>query len=271
MKKKFFFLLACFFLLASCAKNEEPIVNLQTSEGDIQIKLYKQTPLHRDNFVKLVEEGFFDGQLFHRVLKDYMLQAGDPNSRTADRNRLLGEQLSEFTLPAELDSTTSIMKKGALVALNLALLEGQVDQTDAHLFSIIIGRKYTLAELDSLERANYDIRLEQIFQNLVVANRSRIDYLSLKVNDEVKLAALQDSLVQIASKQIEKDRSYFFTEAQRRLFTSQGGLPERVNDYTVFGEVISGLELIDKINLERVDRHARPQKDIRIIKATIVK
>lgn len=268
MKKLLFFLCGCLLLLVSCAKIEEPIVELQTSEGIILIKLNKETPLHRDNFVKLVEEGFFDGQIFHKVMKDVMMQAGDPNSREASRNRLLGEKPSETSLPAELDNTNTLAK-GALVAVNLPEREGVEPQTDAHLFNLIIGRKYTAKQLDTLELDAYNKRLEIIFQKLVIANRSRLDYISLKLNDKLKLRAIQDSLVQVAGKEIAKDKSFLFTKQQREAYTKLGGLPEVGSGNTVFGQLIAGFEVLDKINNLALDPHARPQKDVRIIKASL--
>lgn len=269
MKNIFFLILSVFFLF-SCSKTEEPIVELQTTEGTIQIKLYKETPLHRDNFVKLVKEGFYDGQLFHKVMKDFMMQAGDPNSREASRNRLLGERPSEVTIPSELDSGKGIMKKGALVAVNLPSVLGQPTMTDSYLFYIVQGRKYSSRELDSLELNAYNKALELIFQKLVIANRSRMDYISLKKNDKKKLQELQDSLVGVASKEIEKDKSFLLTKEQRHAFTSIGGLPEMTKNNTVFGEVIKGLDILDKINSQKVDRNARSEKDIRILKASII-
>lgn len=269
MRKCIFVFVLSLLFLVSCTKNEEPIVELQTTEGTIHIKLNKQTPLHRDNFVKLVEDGFYDGQIFHKLLKDATMYAGDPNSRDASRNRILGEKISEQTLISEID-TNAILKKGALVAVNLAQKEGAGLQTDAQLFSIIIGRKYTAKQLDTLELDEYNRRLEIIFQRLVITNRSRLDYISLKLNDEAKLRAIQDSLVLVAGKEIEKDKSFLFTPQQREAFIKQGGWPQMNASNTIFGQVVKGLEVLDKINNIPLDPNNRPIKDVRIISAKIL-
>lgn len=256
-------------LFFSCKRNEEPLVEFQTTEGTFIVKLYKETPQHRDNMVKLVKDGFYDGQLFYKISTDLSIETGDPNSKTASRNRLLGENAPEYTIPAEINYPHFFHKKGVLSAIRQTDAKNPDKASNGTQFCIVHGRKFSSAELDTIEQDIYNHQLDIIWQKLVVKNRSKIDQLSLRSNDHQKLEALQDSLVGLAEKELKKHKPFQFTAAERKAYTTIGGNPAMDNEFTIFGEVVSGMDVIDKITKLNVDRDERPLKDVRIIKATL--
>lgn len=270
--KKIIFILPIFCLLLtflSCHKNEEPIIDILTTEGLIKVKLFKETPLHRDNFVKLVEKGYFDGLIFHRAMKDFMIQTGDPNSKKASRNRLLGTGGPGYTIPAEINYPKIFHKRGMLSASRLPDADNPDKASNGSQFSIIQGRVFSSADLDTIEMEAYNRQLDIVWQQIVAKNRSKIDAISLRGTKE-QLIAYQDSLALQANKNMEKETVFFFTNEQRKAYTTVGGAPHLDDEYTIFGEVIEGLDVAEKISLLPIDIHFRPIKDVRIISAKVV-
>jgi len=183
-------------------------VLITTEYGDIKIRLYDETPLHRDNFIKLTKEKFFDSTLFHRVIPSFMIQGGDPQSKTAQPGQPLGMGDVGYRIPAEFNSNL-IHKRGVLAA---ARDNNPQKASSGCQFYITQGRKYADAELD----------------------------------------------------QIAKARGITWTDAQLQTYKELGGTPSLDMNYTVFGEVISGLEVVDKIAAEPRNGSDRPNKDIRM-------
>jgi cyclophilin family peptidyl-prolyl cis-trans isomerase len=218
------FLLSCFSLalLADGGTDSKVIIQEKTSKkmdsstyvlitteyGDIKIRLYDETPLHRDNFIKLTKEKFFDSTLFHRVIPSFMIQGGDPQSKTAQPGQPLGMGDVGYRIPAEFNSNL-IHKRGVLAA---ARDNNPQKASSGCQFYITQGRKYADAELD----------------------------------------------------QIAKARGITWTDAQLQTYKELGGTPSLDMNYTVFGEVISGLEVVDKIAAEPRNGSDRPNKDIRM-------
>ena len=183
-------------------------IRISTSLGEIIVKLYNKTPKHRDNFVKLVKAHFFDSLLFHRVIRNFMIQGGDPNSKNAVAGALLGNGGNGYTVPAEFDSTL-YHKRGALCA---ARNDNPEMASSGCQFYIVQGKTYTDEQLDNLELKN-----------------------------NVK-----------------------FSPAKRMTYKMLGGTPQLDSRYTVFGEVESGLDIVDKIAQAEKDANNRPLSDIRM-------
>jgi peptidyl-prolyl cis-trans isomerase B (cyclophilin B) len=190
------------------AKEAFTKVKISTNEGDIIIKLYNKTPQHRDNFIKLVKEHFYDSLLFHRVISQFMIQGGDPKSKASAAGEMLGMGDVGYTIPAEFDSSL-YHKKGALCA---ARTENPEKASSGCQFYIVQGRNISEGELNNIEQ------------------QSGIKYSS----------------------------------AKRMTYKMKGGTPFLDRNYTVFGEVESGMEVIDSIAAEPVDNFKRPIKDIRM-------
>ena len=195
---------------------EQCYVLLETEFGNMTILLHDDTPLHRDNFVKLIEEGYYNDLLFHRVINGFMIQGGDPSSKNAPASKPLGAGGPGYQIPAEFVDTLSHIK-GALAAARIGGLSNPEKQSSGSQFYIVDGRPVTADQLNLLEA--------------------------------------------------QKDRRY--TSAQRKVFTEQGGTPFLDGEYTVFGQVVKGLDVIDKIAETPTDGDppkgsSRPKKDVKM-------
>lgn len=227
MKKIILLLTTAIFAVAVNAQKDSILkkkdlkrdILLQTTMGDIVVRLSDSTPLHRDNFLKLVKVGYYDSVLFHRVIKDFMIQGGDPDSKNAPSGQPLGNGGPAYTIPAEFRQTL-FHKKGVIAA---ARDNNPEKASSGSQFYIVQGKKFTEADLENMEN-----------------NR-----LKRKIPTE-----------------------------QREVYKTLGGTPHLDQNYTVFGEVVKGLEVVDKIASVETSKAAdrdRPLQDVRIIKAKLVK
>lgn len=224
MMKKLFYL-AVLLLFISCSASRKAKSNevsqkkvmITTDYGTMVFKLYDKTPMYRDNFIKLVKEHFYDSLLFHRVIKDFMIQGGDPNSKHAKAGELLGEGSLKYTIPAKFD-TSLFHKKGALAAAREADAENPQKRGSSTQFYIVEGKTYTNNQMDRIE-----------------------DKLHIKI-----------------------------PENHREIYRTIGGDPFLDMNYTVFGEMISGFEVLDKIAHLPTDENNRPLQNIRM-KITLLK
>lgn len=216
MSKKILFSVLVLSLMSfSLFKGEkkETKVLLSTEYGNIKIKLFNETPQHRDNFIKLVKEGFYNETLFHRVIKDFMIQGGDPDSKNAQKGEYLGEGDVGYTIPAEFN-TQLFHKRGALAAARQGDNVNPQKRSSGCQFYIVQGRKFTTEEIERIEKSK----------------QGRIEY----------------------------------TDEQYKTYETVGGTPHLDMDYTVFGEVIEGLDVVDKIAAVKRDRKDRPLEDVKI-------
>lgn len=253
-------------LFFSCKKNPEPLVELETTEGTIKIRLYEQTPKHRDNFVKLIESGFYNDLLFHRVGKDFFIQTGDPNSKNASKNRVLGSGGTSYSIPAEINRIAYFHKRGAVCAYHTETATDK--ESNGSQFYIALGRPYTDTELDTLELNEYNQRLDMILKRLIAFNRNKIAEISIHEPEE-NFKRFQDSLIVVAEEEIKKQEPFLFTPEQREIYTTIGGIPFWDGEYTVFGEIEEGLEVVEKISQKPIGVNARPLEDIRIINTRV--
>ena len=220
-----FILSASVFCLASCKKKEVHVV-METTMGNIELKLYNETPKHRDNFKSLVEEGAFDSLLFHRVIPDFMIQGGDPDSKTAEAGVLLGEGDKPYRVPAEFRLEEGIIhRRGVLAAARESDDVNPEQNSSAMQFYIVWGRIFEEEDLDRVQE-----RLDR------------------QTNGRVKL-----------------------TPEMRAVYKTVGGTPHLDGQYTVFGEVVSGLDVVDAIQHVETDANDRPLTDVRILRAYIKK
>ncbi len=201
-----------FFSNYSCKSqdtNSERLIKIETLHGTMVIKLYDETPGHRDNMIKLIEEDFFDGQLFHRVIKDFMVQGGDPHSVGAEKGQRLGNGGPGYTLPAEFNENL-IHKKGALAAARQGDQVNPQKESSGSQFYLVQGKVYTPEEL-------------QIFTQREMAT---------------------------------------FTPETSKIYTTLGGTPHLDGSYTIFGEIVEGLEVLDIIAGTPTDSYNRPLEDV---------
>lgn len=222
MKKQFAICLLLVGLLTSVhlqAQDVETLVLIDTDMGKIKVKLFNDTPLHRDNFIKNVKEKRYDGLLFHRVIKQFMIQGGDINSKDAPIEQHLGDGDPGYTIPAEIVYPKYFNKRGMLCAARTGDEENPERASSGTQFYIVTGKFYTEMELDKMEKSD---------------NKT-------------------------------------FTPEERQAYMLEGGAPHLDNKYTVFGEVVSGMKVVDKIQFVETNEEDRPLKNIKIKTMTIVK
>lgn len=195
--------------LHSCQSDPHTYAVIETDYGNIEVKLYNTTPKHRDNFIKLAREGFYDSLLFHRVIPEFMIQGGDPDSKHAAPGQVLGQGGPGYTLEPEIGAPHF---RGALAAARLPDQVNPEKRSSGSQFYIVVGRKWTDAELDAIEQQN----------------------------------------------------NITYNEVQRQMYKEKGGTPFLDGNYTVFGEVVKGMEVVDRIATAARDKANRPLQDIRI-------
>ncbi len=215
MKKIAFIFLFLSLLVSGFSQTTYPNIFFETTEGYLVLKLYDDTPLHCDNFLKLVKEGYYNNQLFHRVIRNFMIQTGNPNTKNAKSNERLGSGGPGYTIPAEFN-TNYYHKRGALSAARMADNANPKKESSGSQFYIVQGRTYTISEL-----------------NAFVQSGNHIPF---------------------SSEQIE-------------VYTKDKGTPHLDYEYTVFGELIDGFDVLDKIASKETDKYDRPVNDVKIIKA----
>lgn len=231
---------------------------IQTMLGDIVVRLYDETPIHRDNFVKLAKEGYYDGTLFHRVIKGFMIQGGDPDSKGAPAGKTLGVGGPEYTLEAEIKDGL-YHKRGALAAARQGDEVNPERRSSGSQFYIVWGQTYKEGQLRQLNQQLKMQQTQNIFNQLVAAHKDEIMQMRRERNRE-GLQELQDKLVAEAE---QEAASYTgLTEEQQTLYTTLGGTPHLDGQYTVFGEVEEGLDIVEMIQSSATGRSDRPLDDI---------
>ena len=243
-------------------------VKFETTLGDIVVELYNETPKHRDNFIKLAKEGMYDSTLFHRVIRQFMIQAGDPDSKTANDTAQLGGGDVGYTIPAEF-VPKYFHKKGALAAARMGDDVNPERESSGCQFYIVTGRKFSESQLLNMEGQKNNARIDEIFNELARKHMKEI-YKMRKANDEAGLMALQDTLEAQATAQYKKEEKFKFTPEQIAAYTTVGGAPHLDGAYTVFGQVVDGMEAVDKIEGTKTGRADRPVENVRILKATVI-
>ena len=255
---------------AKAQSADETKVLIKTTVGDITVKLYNETPLHRDNFIKLVQEHFYDSILFHRVIRDFMVQAGDPESRNAGKYTQLGSGDPGYDLPAEFVYPKYFHKRGALSAARKPDQANPERRSSGSQFYIVTGKKYRKYDLQDLEQQLDSQEEQSLWERLVIQNRDSIIRMQA-AGDEAGIMKLQEELV-AKKEQIQKELGKFkFSEQQVDAYINEGGTPFLDRQYTVFGEVVDGMKVVDKIEASGTDMYDRPRKDIRILSMEIIK
>ena len=236
-------------------------VHIHTSLGDIVVRLYDETPKHRDNFVKLASEGYFDGTLFHRVIKDFMIQGGDPDSKGAPAGKNLGTGGPDYTIPAEFVYPQLFHKRGALSAARTSDEVNPNRESSGSQFYIVWGKQYKPGELKQMERQLAMQQEQGVFNRLVAENRPKIMDLRRK-RDQAALQELQDDLIAQTHAICAEQGTMKFTDEQVTVSTTLGGTPFLDNQYTVFGEVEEGLDIVEQIQNVATGRNDRPVEDV---------
>jgi cyclophilin family peptidyl-prolyl cis-trans isomerase len=264
--KTFFILFSLTFIISCKAPggNENTIVSIKTTLGDIKIKLYDGTPIHRDNFIRLVNSGFYEGVSFHRIIKNFMIQAGDPESR-AVKSPNFPDSLKTYTIPAEINNLY-FHKRGALAAARQGNDVNPLMRSSGTQFYIVQGVKFSDDDLNMAEqRINSNIKQSQ-FNGLIKETSDSLRQAGKTMSD----AEIQEIASIKMFQYLTGYKDYKISE-QRNVYKTLGGTPRLDSTYTVFGEVTEGLNIVDKIAEVPTDSNDKPISDIKIIKIKIIK
>ncbi len=253
-------------LLGACtSKPKETLVSISTPYGEIVVKLYDSTTKHKQNFIKLASAGFFNGTLFHRVIKNFMIQGGDPTSKNAKPGALLGDGDTNYTIPFEY-VPSYLHKRGAFAAARENDDKNPLKASSASQFYIVQGKVFTNDELDAVELKVERRTKQYIMMDLLKTEGKEDELKAFRQMAEIRDTANMRLVIEKYRNAVEaaymRTKPFRITEEQRRVYTTLGGTPHLDGAYTVFGEVISGMEIVDKIAAVPTDSHDRPAKDI---------
>ena len=260
-------LMLCAFKQKNMA-NDMTVVRLETTLGNIDIKLYNETPGHKENFINNVKDGAYDGVLFHRVINEFMVQTGDPSSKTATKGQMLGSSDHGEEIPAEFVYPKLFHKRGAIAAARTGDNVNPEKKSSGSQFYIVTGKKYNEQELIQMEKSIQNRQKQSVFQDLCSENRDEIFRLR-KERNSAGLTELQEKLIKQTEDTV-KSNLFHFTPEQKKEYTENGGTPFLDGSYTVYGEVISGMEVVDSLQTVKTDSNDRPIEDVKIIKAIIL-
>ncbi|MGB0805795.1 MAG: peptidylprolyl isomerase [Salibacteraceae bacterium] len=260
------------FTLASFGKKKEKLkyVEVETTYGVMKFKLYNETPLHRDNFIKLANEEYFDSLLFHRVINQFMIQGGDPDSKGAPEGKMLGNGGPKYDIDAEFVNGL-YHKKGALAAAREGDDVNPLKRSSGSQFYIVQGQIFDSVQLANMQSKRMEKIRKEEFKSYLNASENKAllkEYKkAIKSRDEVAGQKIIDSVDVMINPILE---SYAYTDEQIKTYTTVGGTPHLDYAYTVFGEMIEGFEVLDSIASVQTDRNNRPMKDV-IMKIRVVK
>lgn len=246
------------------SQEKDTLVVIETSYGNIKLKLYNDTPLHKANFLKLVNDSAYDGLLFHRVIKHFMIQGGDPKSKVAESGQSLGEGDLDYTIPSEFRLPDHIHKKGALAAARTSDDVNPNRESSAIQFFIVTGKKYSDKDLNKIEEERQEKMTLKLFNEAQIANKATLKgfYSS---GDRDGLAAFRQGLYGEAQDKAKAELSNIFSPQQREAYKTVGGTPSLDGAYTVFGEVVEGIDVAEKIEKVKTNAQDRPVENIQMV------
>lgn len=264
--KNIFNIITLTVLLVACnSKPKETLVNITTPYGDIIVKLYDSTARHKDNFVKLASAGYFNGTLFHRVIEKFMIQGGDPTSRNSKPGALLGDGDTNYTVPFEY-VPSYLHKRGAFAAARESDDINPLKASSASQFYMVQGKVFTNDELDAVELKVERRTKQYIMMDLLKKEGKENDLKAFRQmvdnRDTSNIRLFIEKYRNAVDAQYLRTKPFKITDEQRRVYTTIGGTPHLDGAYTVFGEVVSGMEIVDKIAAMKTDTNDRPVKDI---------
>ncbi len=260
--------IVAFFLFTQCSNNSgsDYLVTIKTNQGDMVAILYDETPKHKANFIKLAKEHYFDSLLFHRVIEGFMIQGGDPDSKNAAPDQPLGMGGPGYTIDAEINSKF-FHEKGTLSAARLGDQQNPSKASSGSQFYIVQGRVTSQAELDGLkiDQGKLNTCFQQMMQN--PSNQPLIDTLN-QIYMSGDMQAYQQKIYSLVPR-LEKETGIKIykevSEEKIKAYSTVGGAPHLDGEYSVFGKVINGLDVIDKIARLQKGANDRPMEDIRMV------
>ena len=272
-------LLSALLLLATNCQGQqgdrEAEVLLETTAGDIRIKLYNDTPLHRDRFLQNVREGLYDGVLFHRIIRSFMIQTGDPNTRpgheaelaaaAADTTNALGDTISQ-----EIRFPKYIHKRGVVAAAREGDDINPTMASDAFQFYIVTGKYMDEESMTTYDKLRVENAVNQLYEEKMKPHGEELEAMR-RARDRDGISDLLEGLLDEARLEVDNDPPPFYTSDQRRQYRTYGGAPWLDSYYTIFGEVVEGIKVVQTIEKIKTNANDEPLKEVRIRKATIVR
>ena len=230
---------------------------METSEGNITFKLYRETPLHRHNFVKLARKGYYDNQQFYRIQNNFTVQAGDPKSKGASRDVILGEGDVDYTIPEEIQPEKFIHKRGALAMASYYKME----KSSGGQFYIVTGFKYSDTKLFNAEDKYNKALRKEVFDSITHTSpyaEQLKEYAKDQKRNMPKIRELKKKITADTDKVMATRKHFHYTKEQKELYKTTGGAADLDGYYTVFGEVVEGMDVVTKIEKRAVDGRLRP-------------
>jgi cyclophilin family peptidyl-prolyl cis-trans isomerase len=244
-------------------KEQQQLVEISTSYGVMVVKLYNETPLHRDNFIKLVSQGFYDSLLFHRIIKSFMIQGGDPLSKHADSNAMLGSGDNGNKIPPEFNAEL-FHKRGALAA---ARDNNPQKMSSGCQFYIVQGRRYSAQELEQIINSRNLARKQELLYQCYQSDSVQATVSAFQNMGDKEQTRLYMERIQLAVDKMYKEMypdATVINENQVQTYIEYGGAPHLDGSYTVFGELVSGWDVLDKIAMVQTKPGDRPAVDVRM-------
>lgn len=254
--------LTCFVVFVSCGKQNDNMVEISTPYGTMRAVLYDDTPIHKKNFLRLVEAGEYDSLLFHRVIRGFMIQGGDPNSRHADRDTKLGVSEIGKPIPSEIVYPKYFHKRGALAAARKPDSANPEKMSSGSQFYIVQGAVYDSVALDNVELEFNNVMRRDVFYEVQPYYQDSLIYYQ-EHGMAIELSELQLRIMAKVQELAEQKGLFKFTPEVREVYQTVGGTPQLDGKYTVFGEVVDGFEVLDSIAETMTERPSdRPIEDI---------
>lgn len=259
-------ILLCIGLLLSLAvwsAKKYKLVEIETNIGMLKVRLYTETPIHSENFLKLIGEHHYDSLLFHRVIKDFMIQGGASDSKGAEKGKMVGVVDPGYTLEAEI-RPEYIHKKGALAAARQGDEVNPEKRSSGEQFYVVQGNKYTDEQLNDVEKRKLYMAKSKFAKKLFKPKEKEYRrYMASR--DRIKADSLLRSVDTAVEAEFKDYKGHLISEEARAVYREIGGTPFLDGEYTVFGEVVEGLEIVDKIAAVKTDRNDRPEEDVIIL------
>ena len=267
--RKVAYLLLSVMLFASCSKQKEGTeVLIETSMGDIRAVLFDDTPLHRDNFIRLAREGYFDEMMWHRIVPGLMIQTGDPTLKPGNKPVAVDTSALHYTVPQEIRFPKYIHRRGMLAAARQPDDINPRKESSPTQWYIVTGEKYTASSLADFYQTLYQEAVNAHWRKLQDAHAKRLEW--LETHDKDAYYELQDSILNVAEGVVANHPPRQFNEQQKRSYTTEGGCPHLDGEYTIFGQVIKGMDVVEKIVNVPTDDRERPLHEVYIKKVTIL-
>lgn len=247
----------------------DSLVEIETTYGNIVVKLFGDTPRHQANFLKLIKEGTYNGTLFHRVIDHFMIQAGDPDSKTAKPGQMLGSGDVGYKVEAEIVYPKHFHHRGALAAARQGDNVNPTRASSGCQFYIVTGDQVNDMALEQMAQSQVYAKKEAEFRRLANEHMAEIREMQSK-NDSEGLRKLQTELIEKVEEKYKDEKADLPDDLKQR-YREVGGAPHLDGQYTVFGEVVEGMDVVEKIEKAQTDRNDRPVEDIKIISMKLLK